>query len=72
MFVQVTLLTECFLTEVTLERSVTGVCPHVRLKIRFLRELLPTNLAVLLLLQAIIFFAFMSSDEYFGDLSFPL
>ena len=45
MLVQVTLLTECFLTKVTLEWSVTGVCPHVRLKIRFLRELLSTNLA---------------------------
>ena len=45
MLVQVPLLTECFLTKITLEWSVTGVCPHVRLKIRFLRELLSTNLA---------------------------
>lgn len=43
--VQVSLLTECFLTKVTLERSVTGVCSHVRLKIGFLCELLGTNLA---------------------------
>ena len=43
--VQVSLLTECFLTKVTLERSVTGVCSHVRLKIGFLRKLFATNLA---------------------------
>ena len=43
--VQVSLLTECFLTKVTLEWSVTGVCSHVRLKIGFLRKLFATNLA---------------------------
>lgn len=47
MFVQVPLLTECFLTKVTLEWSVARVCPHVRLKIRFLGKLLPTNLAAM-------------------------